>query len=161
MLWHQSVPGNPRDRSSQGGITIDCSDVPGPPCNANEVARNQLVDGMGIVTAVGMGGDDNLLIGNRVVGDGKLPNGERIANGWLACRVLPGGSNNHAHGNLIGYVNKYGKRSDAWWDGAPEGHAAEWLRNRRMPGRVTQATERHEWARWRKKVAANGIRIGA
>jgi chitinase len=160
MLWHQSSPGNVSG-SSQGGITIDCSDVAEDPCNHNVIARNQVVDGMGIVTYVTQGGSDNLLVDNRVVGDGRLPTGQRIANGWLACRILPGGSNNRAQGNVIGYINRDGQRSDGRFDGSPDGSAAEWKRNLHMPGRITRASEVREWRLWQAKLKKTKVRLGA
>ena len=151
MLWHQSTPGN-SGGSSQGGITIDCSDVAVSPCSNNVIARNQVIDGMGIVTYVTLGGSNNLLLDNRVVSDGKLSDGARVANGWIACRILPGGSNNRASGNVIGYVNRNGKRADGLFDGSPGGSAAEWKKNLHMPGRITHADELKEWRLWRRKL---------
>ena len=161
MLWHQSKPGNAYNTSSQGGITIDCSD-PGPSCDNNEIARNQIVDGMGIVTFVTQGGSNNLLLDNRIVGDQYLPNKAQKGNGAGAPLVIhAGGTNNHAHGNLVGYVDRDRNRVTRKLGGAPEGDAAEWLKNRRMPDRITKATERKEWALWRRKLAAKRIQIGA
>jgi hypothetical protein len=159
MLWHQSTPGNARNTSSQGGITLDSSGT-GPGCHRNRIARNQVVDGMGIVTHVTHGGDDNLLSHNRIVNDGRLPNGWQNGNGWLAMRVVPGGANNHAHGNVIGFVNRYGARNDAAFDGTPEGDAGEWKQNLRLRGPITRASEQREWTIWKRKLAAKKIRIG-
>jgi hypothetical protein len=160
MLWHQSTPGNPYNQSSQGGITLDCS-TPGPGCHRNRIARNQVVDGMGIVTFVTYGGNDNTLSDNRIVNDGILPNGARNGNGWLGLSVSPGGSNNHAHRNTIGYVSRLGVRKDATFDGAPEGHAGEWSHNRRIKGPIASRSERKEWTRWKRKLAAHKIRVGS
>ncbi len=160
MLWHQSTPGNAYNTSSQGGITLDSSTA-GPGCSNNEIARNQVVDGMGIVTYVTQGGSNNRLLDNRIVNDGRLPNGGRNGNGWVAMRVLPGGSNNHAHGNVIGFINRYGKRMDGQFDGTPEGDAAEHHNNRSLRHSITRATEQNEWTRWQKKLAVHRIRVGA
>ena len=159
MLWHQSTPGNAYNTSSQGGITLDSSGM-GPGCHRNRIARNQVVDGQGIVTHVTHGGDDNLLSDNRIVSDGRLPNGRRNGNGWLAMRVVPGGANNHAHGNVIGFVNRDGARNDAAFDGTPEGDAGEWKQNLRLRGPITRASEQREWTVWKRKLAAKKIRVG-
>jgi chitodextrinase len=162
MLWHQSTPGNPYNQSSQGGITIDCSDA-GPTCDNNEIARNQVIDGMGIVTYVTQGGSNNVITENRIVQDGYLDGSTtRVGNGYSGFAILAGGSNNHAHGNVVGYINRDGVRMD--WDrldGAAEGQAAEAQNNSYLPDAVTSAKEQAEMTLWQQKLAANGVSVGA
>jgi chitodextrinase len=153
MLWHESKPGNAYNTSSQGGITIDCSD-PGPGCDNNDIASNQLVDGLG--TSI-WGGSNNLTHDNRVVQDGYLPDGvTRIGNGaGGALYISPSGTNNHMQGNIVGYVNRDGVRDD--FNLSP----SEAANNTSLPGSITGATEQSEWSLWQQKVSANGISLGA
>jgi len=158
MLWQQSRPGNVPG-STQGGITIDC--ISGSGCDSNTISNNQLVGTEAILTWVTQGGSNNMVSNNRIVNDGYLDNGNRIANGYMGIHVLSGGSNNHAHGNVVGYVNKDGARLDGNFEGAPEGDAGEWANNTHMSGSITQATEQAEWTRWQDKLSAAGIQVGA
>jgi hypothetical protein len=161
MLWHQSVPGNAYNTSSQGGITLDCS-TPGPGCHRNVIARNQVVDGYGIVAHVIHGGDDNLLVRNRIVSDGRLANGVRNGNGAGApLTVLAGGENNHAHRNVVGYIDRDGARQRFNLRGTPEGQAVEAATNTSFRPRVTRSAETAEWRRWRARLARWGIVPGA
>jgi chitodextrinase len=162
MLWHQSVPGNAYNTSSQGGITLDGSDG-GPDCHNNVIARNQVVDGYGIVAFVVNGGSNNIFEGNRIVADDKLPNGTRKGNGSGApLTIRPGGSANHAHTNVVGYVDRDGGLTDFNLGGAVEGATAEAANNTSLhPTPITSTTEQNEWTLWQQKLAANGISLGA
>jgi hypothetical protein len=152
---HQSKRGNAYDTSSQNGITIEGDSR----ASHNEIWNNQVVDGMGIGI---FGGNDNFVHDNRVVQDGFLPDGRtRIGNGYEAMWIAPGGRNNRMRRNVVGFVNRNGKRMDGRLQGAPQGSTAEWRRNRHLPGPVTESSERREWSIWRTKLAIGHIRIGA
>ena len=181
MFWHQSYPGNldgshipgRAQYSSQGGITVDSSSD-GPGCHNNYVARNQVVDGYGIVASVEAGGNGNLFESNRIVQDGYLDNGEKTRNGWSSPLViLPGGANNHAHGNYIAYIDRGGTHPLDPWDaeyathaayalrGALEGGNAEAANNTFKPRPIAKGDEDAEWTLWQQKLAANGITVGS
>jgi hypothetical protein len=150
---HQSTPGNAYNTSSQNGITIE-SGSGTPPSFDNDVWNNQIVDGM----AIGIyGGYDNNIHDNRVVQDGKLPNGRQIGNGYQGMWIAAWAPRNHAERNVVGYVNRDGKRLDFSFPGAPGLYSL----NRSIRGRVTSTTERDEWRLWKKKLATSRIRVGA
>jgi hypothetical protein len=158
FFFGQSKPDNVYNSSSQNGITIESGVIPGSASN-NVVANNQFVAG----EAIGMfSGNNNLFLGNRVVRSGYLTDGvTRNRNGYEGIWIAPGFSGNHAHGNVIGYVNRDGKRSDGRLPGAVEGNSAEWAQNRRIRGRISLALERNEWAIWRGKLKARKIVVGS
>lgn len=162
-LQHQSTPGNAPKTSSQGGITVDASD--GVPAIFDSlVERNQVVDGFAITLWPGPGGSNNRLLDNRIVADRYLPNGDVKGNGWGAgVFIQTGGSNNHAHGNVVGYVSDDGSRVPLASQllGAAEGGAAEAANNTSLPDPITAATEQAEWTLWQQKLMANGITVGA
>lgn len=174
-IQHQSLPGNAFNSSSQGTITIDGSDRAGDPCNDNIVERNQSVDAGAIITYVNAdGGSNNVLRDNRIVGDIALPNGQQKGNFWgTPLVIIPGGQNNHAHGNYVAYVDRTGVSPldpfDATYPthaahglrGAAEGWAAEVPKNTWKPKPITKADEDAEWTFWQQKVAAAGVKIGA
>ena len=149
---HQSAPG--LVHAAQNGITID----PGSTgSDSNTILRCQLVDGC----SIGMfGGDNNLFQDNRIVQDGYLPDGvTRIATDYYEGIYILTGTGNHAHGNIVGYVNYTGGRQDGRLTGCPE--PDEWVNNTHMPDPITAATEANEWAIWQAKLTANAITIGA
>ena len=150
---HQSTPGNAYNTSSQNGITIE----PGsgsPPTFDNEVWNNQLVDGM----AIGIfGGYDNYVHDNRVVQDGKLPDGTQMGNGYRGMWIGPDGSNNRAERNVVGYVNRDRKRKDYAFPGAPTDYSL----NKSIRGKITRTTEQAERKAWLAKLAAKRLRVGA
>ena len=150
---HQSVPGNAYNTSSQNGITIESGS--GKPASFdNEVWNNQIVDGM----AIGIyGGYDNHIHDNRVVQDGKLPNGKQMGNGYQGMWIAAWAPGNRAERNVVGYVNRDGKRLDFSFPGEPTLYS----QNRSIRGKVTSTTERAEWILWKKKLAVNRIRVGA
>lgn len=169
FLLHQSRVGN-LSGSSQSGIMIDGSDTPGSPFKPsnNHVYANQVIDGYGIVTYVTQGGDNNLVENNRIVADRLLPNGADKANGsGSPLAITPGGTGNHAHGNVVGYVDKDGTYISASvlansLTGAPEGGATEAGNNTVLPlNQITAQAELNERTLWEQKLAANGITIGA
>ncbi len=168
MLFGQSKPGN-TGGSSQGGITLDASTA-GPGVNNNRIENNQIVRGNGVVVypTNANGGSNNVIQGNRVVSAGFLDDGvTRNAYGYQGTHVVPGGANNHAHGNTIGYVSgstQGGVRRDGSYDGCPEGDAGEWANNTHLApagGVITRAHEDTEWTSWQQKLTANNIKLGA
>ena len=107
-------------------------------------------------------GNNNLFQGNRVVRSGFLTDGVTLnRNGYEGIWISTNGSNNHAHGNYVGFVNRDGARVDGRFLGAPEGDAGEWTNNTHMPGAISLAVEQNEWAIWQQKLAANGVTVGA
>ena len=139
--------------ASIGGITLDASDA-GPPVNNCLIARNQIVDGHGITLWPNIGGGSNNIIEeNRVVADRYLPNGQQKNNGWVGILIKSGGSNNVARDNKVGYWTKDGGRTDYIFEGG-----AVSSNNTSLPEPIL---EQAEWVIWRKKLADNGITIGA
>jgi len=167
MLLHQSRIGN-LTPSSQGGITIDASDS-GPGCKNVRVHDGQVVDGYGIVSYSGAAKCvDTFIENNRLVADRLLPNGQNKANGaGSPLTITQGGVNNHAHGNLVGYIDRDGTYISSgvlagYLSGAAEGGASEAGRNTVMAqASITAAAEAAEWDYWQQKVAAAGVIIGA
>lgn len=164
FIRHQSTPGNAFNVSSQNTITIDAS-TSGPGASSNYVARNQLVDAMGIGTHVGFGGNNNLIEDNRIVQDGFLPGtSTKIGNGHTGLFLVGGGTNNHAHGNEVIYWGRPDSpggalvRRDFLLTGAPEGAAAEEANNTSLSNPADEAAE---WTSWQAKLTANGITVGA
>lgn len=161
-IQHNSTPGNAYNTSSQGTITLDYPDNVGPLVHHNEVYDNQLVDTVNGVL-IPAKAHDNFVHHNRVIQDGKLPNGQQMGNGYSCMSILAtAGPNNHMHDNVVGFVNRDGQRMD-WWpmDGAPEGAAAEIAKNVTLPNPITAAMEAAEWTLWQQKLAANGVTVGA
>lgn len=157
-LQHQSKPGNTTG-SSQNSITLEGD----ARLNNNLVENNQVVDAFGISVFDGAG-HDNKLLNNRVIGDRYLPNGAIKANGWGSpLGIKATGANNHAHGNVVGYVSYDGSRQTLASNlgGAPEGATAEAANNTYLPDPINAALEAAEWTIWQNKLAANGINLGA
>lgn len=157
---HQSTPGNAYNTSSQSTITLD-GDGSGPYVHDVQVLRNQIVDCVngGYITGTAR---DCLFSGNRVIQDGKLPDGvTRMGNGYSAMSIQSGAMSCHMHGNVLGYVGRDGGRTD--WDAnlyAPEGRAAEIALNTTLVGPITLAMEQAEWTSWLAKLDANGVTVG-
>jgi len=167
MLRHQSRIGN-LTPSSQGSITIDASDA-GPGCTNVTVEDNQVVDAYGIVSYSGSAQCVNTsILNNRIIGDRFLPNGQVKANGTGSpLTITSGGSNNHAHGNVVGYIDKNNTYIDqavivSYLAGASEGGAAEAANNTYVAqGSINAAAEQAEWDSWLTKLVSNGITVGA
>ena len=102
-----------------------------------------MVDGYGIFASLQSGGSNNSFLNNRIVQDGYLPDGvTQIGNGYDALVILAGGSNNHAHGNVVGYINSSFVRNDGNLAGCPEGNTGEWANNTHMPGPIPPPSSR-------------------
>ena len=157
-FFGQSTPGNAYASSSQNGITIESGTEPGSASN-NVISNNQVIAG----EAIGMfSGNNNMFQGNRIVRSGFLTDGTTLnRNGYEGIWISTNGSNNRAQGNVVGYINRDGARSDGRLLGAPGGDAAEWANNTHMPGPISLAVEQNEWTLWQQKLAANGISLGA
>jgi hypothetical protein len=103
------------------------------------------------------GGHDNFIHDNRVIQDGKLPNGQQMGNGYSCMSMLSdAGPNNRWQGNVVGFVNRDGNRLD-WWP-MP---ASEIAQNTTLPGPITRQMELDESGLWQQKLATNGITLGA
>ena len=157
-FFGQSTPGNAYANSSQNGITIESGSQAGSASN-NRITNNQVIAG----ESIGMfSGNNNLFQGNRIVRSGFLTDGVTLnRNGYEGIWISTNGSNNHAHGNYVGFVNRDGARVDGRFLGAPEGDAGEWANNTHMSGAISLAVEQNEWALWQQKLSANGITVGA
>ena len=157
-FFGQSTPGNAYATSSQNGITIESGTQAGSASN-NTISNNQLIAG----EAIGMfSGNNNVFQGNRIVRSGFLTDGATLnRNGYEGIWISTNGTNNHAHGNVVGFVNRDGARSDGRFPGAPEGDTGEWANNTHMPSPISLSVEQNEWTLWQQKLAANGISVGA
>ena len=171
MFWGQFHPGN-GPGSSQNGITVDGYGGSGQPCNNNLIERNQVVRALSIAvfpTATGPC-NNNMFKDNRCVHAGYLDDGvTRFYYGQHGMHVLSGGTNNHAHGNVLGFMRgssqgSYARGTDGAFEGTPEGNSGEWANNTHLepyPGNITRAHEDAEWDRWVAKKAAAGVTVGA
>ena len=159
---HSSTPGNAYNTSSQGTVTVESSDSAGPFSVNNEIWNNQFIDTVNGVY-FGPGTSNNFAHHNRLIQDGFLPGGvTRMGNGWSGMSIQLGGTNNHMHDNISGYVNRDGQRMD-WipMEGAPEGAGSEIAKNITLPDPITQLTEQAEWTLWQQKLSASGVTLGA
>jgi hypothetical protein len=145
---------NNTSSSSQNGITIEHGRGGGPLSHENVVWRNQLVDTLGGIGV--FAGDRNRVYDNRVVQDGRLPDGVRLRAGTRGLSIHSGIAN-EAYGNVVGFVNRHGRRGDMWFPAEP----SQYVRNTRLPGKVRRATEMAELRAWNAKLTAHRIRIGA
>jgi chitodextrinase len=152
-LQHNSKPGNAYNTSTQGTITLDRFDNVGPACHDNEIWNNQMVDTVNGVAISGSGSYNNFIHDNRLIQDGKLPNGTQMGNGWGGF-YMTAGTANRLERNVSGYVNRDGIRKD--WDSGTNPSL-----NTTLPDSITQAMELAESTSWKAKLAANGITIGA
>ena len=147
-------PNNTLDGYSGSGIMIDSLGS-----HDNEIYSNQIVDttnaGIGIA-----GGYNNKVYDNRLIFDGRLATGERLAAAnvgvfvWDASRD-PSWSNNQAYRNYVGWVNARGNRND-WWLPHCSGNCG----NVRHAGAIRNLNEFAEWVRWLRKLQASKIKVG-
>lgn len=174
MLWGQFHPGN-GSGSSQNGITLDGYGGSGQPVDNNIIEDNQVVRALSIAvfpTSTGPARGTRFLR-NRVVNAGLLDDGvTRNYYGYQGMSVKPGGSDNQAHGNVLGTMNGTsqgsGRGRDGEFSGEPRGNGngvdtGAWADNTHLkPGQtITQADENAEWDRWVAKKAAAGVVVGA
>lgn len=160
-IEHNSTPGNAYNTSSQGTITCDYPDGTGPVCHDIHIHDNQMVDTVNAVLIPSQ--SFNILVErNRLIQDGKLPDGTQMGNGYSGWAILGPVTNCHMHENVTGYVNRDGVRYD-WHDvlAAPEGRAAEIAQNTTLADPITRQMELNEWTSWQAKLAANNITVGA
>ena len=178
--WHDNYiqghfyPGN-GPGSSQNTITLDGYGGSGQPVSNNRIEGNILVRTLSIAvfpTSTGPA-SGNVFNNNRVVNAGYLDDGvTRNYYGYQGMSVKPGGSNNQAHGNVLGAMNGTnwgsGRGNDGNFDGEPRGNGdgvstGAWTDNNRLKygQTITRADENAETQRWRDKVAAAGISLGA
>jgi hypothetical protein len=78
-------------------------------------------------------------------------------NGYEGIWIGTNGTNNRAHGNVVGFVNRDGVRSDGRFSGAAKGEAGAWATNTHMPSPVSLAVEQNEWTLWQQKLSASGV----
>jgi hypothetical protein len=155
-LQHGSTRGNAYNTSSQGTITMDYPDGIGPKPHHNEIVNNQMVDTVNGVHVPAQA-HDNLIRGNRLIQDGKLPNGEQMGNGWSGYSMLPtAGTGNRWEQNVSGFVNRDGDRLD--WSPMPQSVIDQ---QTTLPSPITRQMELDEWTRWQAKLAAAGVTVGA
>lgn len=157
MFFGQYEPGNTDGVYSQNGLTIEGTS---PPPSNIQLTNNQLVSGH----AIGVFSGSNITVtGNRVVNDGKLPDGVTTDRSgkyepfWCAV----GGSNNHFHGNVGAYISNNGNFEYGRFPGCPEGDLGERANNSYIGPPVTKAMEDAEWTSWLAKLSSNGVTIGA
>ncbi len=148
-----AYPSGAEEGYSGSGIMIDGGS------HDNEIYSNQIVDttnaGIGIY-----GGYNNSVHGNRLVFDGRLWTGERLAGAnvgiyvWNATRD-PSWRDNQAFGNHVGWVNAKGARND-WW--LP--HCSGKCTNVALSGAVGRVSELAEYVRWARKLLVRKVTIG-
>jgi Right handed beta helix region len=146
-------PASPTSEYSGSGITIEHGS------HDNEVYSNQVVDttnaGIGIA-----GGRDNRIHSNRLVFDGRLDDGTRLAAANVGLYVWnsvgdPNWANNQAWNNASAWVSASGRRAD-WW--IP--HCSGNCRNARLRGVVDRKREQAEYRLWLEKLAAAKVKVG-
>jgi len=122
-----------------------------------KVFNNQIV-ATGHIGITITSGHDNAFYNNRIVSDGKLPNGKWDPDSNTGAVIWNFNNertfkNNTASGNMIGWVRK-GQRADYW---IPDG---KFVNNKDWPGKITPATEYNELLLWQKKLADYHIAVG-
>lgn len=178
MFWGQFHPGNGAG-SSQNGITLDGygGSTSNPiPVNDTVVERIQVVRALSIALFPTSSGPVNRtrFIDNRYVNAGLLDDGvTRNYYGYQGMSVKTGGTDNQAHGNVLGAMKGTsqgsGRGNDGNFSGEPRGDGngsttGAWVDNTHMApvgGTITQAMEEAEWDRWEAKKAAAGVTVGA
>jgi hypothetical protein len=127
----------------------------------NEIYNNQIVD---TITGIGIaGGSNNSVHDNRLVFDGRLPDGTVLTAANVGIFVWnmdndPSWSNNQAYGNTIAWMYWNGSslvRNDTWLP-----HCTGNCSNTSLIT-VSITDETAELARWHNKLAAAGITVGA
>ena len=125
----------------------------------NEIYSNQIIDttnaGIGILA-----GYNNSVHHNRLVFDGRLWTGEKLAAANVGVFVWnatgePSWANNRAHGNHVGWVNATGARND-WWLPDCSGSCG----NNRLSGSVSRASEEAEYFSWLRKLRSRKVMLG-
>jgi hypothetical protein len=146
--------GDASEGFSGSGVMIEGEDS-----HHNAVYRNQIVE----TTNVGIGiagGHHNRIHDNRLVFDGRLWDGTRLAaaNVGFAVWNLDDDdefSANDAYRNTVGWIAARGGRND-WWLPDCTGICS----NTRLRGRLSRDRELVEFSIWTKKLAANGMKVG-
>lgn len=149
-----AYPRDPASPFSGSGIMIEEAGS-----HDNVVSSNQVVE----TTNVGIGiaaGYNNTIRDNRLVFDGRLWDGTRLAGANVGFYVWnssndPEWGNNDAYRNTVGWMNAWGTRND-WW--LP--HCSRNCGNTRLRGALDRTRELSEHRLWRAKLAKHGIRIG-
>jgi hypothetical protein len=111
-------------------------------------------------------------VGNRYVHSGLLPDGvTKIKVGYAGLVCFPGApgrpepqNGNHAHENVIGHMNGSihgGGRLDWEDDDLPPDCLGRNTHMAPVGGTITQAHEQAERDRWRAKLTAAGVTVGA
>lgn len=179
--WHHNYlqgqfhPGN-GSGSSQNGITLDGYGGSGQPVNNNVIEENILVRTLSIAvfpTSTGPAAN-NMFRNNRYTNAGFLDDGTtRNYYGYQGMSVKPGGTNNQAHGNVLGAMKGTsqgsGRGNDGEFSGEPRGNGngsttGAWADNYHMApvgGTITRAMEDDEWDLWQSRLTSEGITIGA
>jgi parallel beta-helix repeat protein len=146
----------PRDAASGysgSGIMIEGADA-----HHNVVSNNQVVEttnaGIGIA-----GGHHNTVRGNRLVFDGRLWDGTRLAAANVGVYVWNLGDHpewleNNAYGNAVGWVGR--QRRNDWW--LP--NCTGMCRNTRLTGALNRDRELAEFTLWKRKLNAKRIVVG-
>lgn len=151
----QYEPNNGSGSWSMNTVTLDPGGQ-GSLMHHNRIEDNHLLDTL----SIGMfaGGSDNTFHRNRIVSSGKLPDGfTNVAQWSQPIHIFTGGTNNHAHNNVIGYTNQ-----GSWRTGDFSGTVDDSSANQTYLSQpVTPATVDNETTIWNAKVAAAGVTIGA
>ncbi len=180
--WHHNYiqgqfhPGN-GPGSSQNGITLDGYGGSGQPVDNNRIEYNILVRclSIGIFPTSTGPARGNRLLNNRCVNAGYLDDGvTRNYYGYQGMSINTGGSDNQAHGNVLGTMKgtsqgSYSRGNDGNFAGETRGNGdglttGAWADNTHMSpigGTITRAMEDAETDLWLSRVAEAGIVLGA
>lgn len=157
-----AYPINPtEDRYSGGGIMVG----DGSAGSASEVSHhvtaydNQVIDTTNYGVAIA-DGHDSSYHHNRVISDGLLDDGTRVAAQNVGIYVWNSSNgayffSNSANSNEVGWLNSNGSRND-WWLPQCSGNCA----NSQIPGPVDASLEAAEYDRWLRKLSAAKVTVG-
>lgn len=177
LLVGHSLPGN-GSGSSQNTVTLDTFNGGPSPVNNNLIEGVQTVRTFSIALFPQFSpADNNVFLNNRCVNAGYLDDGvtRNFYGTGSSMHVISGGTNNHAHGNVLGAMTGQNNGArvrgvDGQFEGTVEGNGngvntGEWANGNvhlaPAGGEITRAHEDAEVAAWQQKLIANGIVVGA
>lgn len=162
-----AYPANPLSTSfSGGGILVEGSAATLAAVSAYVVvSNNQVINTTNYGIAIAAG-HDNLITRNRVVGSNMLSPLSRSPAANVGIYVWdhyinkPNGTffANTANNNVIGWLNKYGQRNDAY---IPDCAAGTCTGNTSAAATITTTTDAAEYPLWTAKLQLYGVTVGS